>query len=83
MSATPAYVGLGSNLQDPAAQLKSAFAELAALASTRVVVRSSLYRSAPVGYADQPDFINAVRYSALFIYNYFNFENGFFHLKQG
>jgi len=60
MSATPAYVGLGSNLQDPAAQLKSAFAELAALASTRVVVRSSLYRSAPVGYADQPDFINAV-----------------------
>ncbi len=60
MSATTAYVGLGSNLQDPAAQLKSAFAALAALPSTSVVARSSLYRSAPVGYADQPDFVNAV-----------------------
>ena len=36
------------------------FAALAALPSTRLTAKSSLYRSAPVGYADQPDFINAV-----------------------
>ena len=36
------------------------FDELAALPHTRLVARSSLYRSAPVGYAAQPDFINAV-----------------------
>lgn len=60
MSAITAYVGLGSNLQKPAAQLRSGFAGLAALPTTRVVQHSSLYRSAPVGYADQPDFVNAV-----------------------
>jgi 2-amino-4-hydroxy-6-hydroxymethyldihydropteridine diphosphokinase len=60
MSVASAYIGLGSNLQDPAAQLKSAFAALAMLPSTRLVSQSSLYRSAPVGYAEQPDFVNAV-----------------------
>lgn len=55
-----AYVALGSNLQRPEAQVRAAFDALSALADTRVVRRSSLYRSAPVGYADQPDFINAV-----------------------
>jgi len=30
------------------------------LPDTRVLARSSLYRSAPVGYLEQPDFINAV-----------------------
>jgi 2-amino-4-hydroxy-6-hydroxymethyldihydropteridine diphosphokinase len=57
---TLAYVGIGSNLDDPQAQVTRAFDELAALPSTRLAARSSLYRSAPVGYADQPDFINAV-----------------------
>ena len=57
---TVAFVGLGSNQQDPARQIRTAFAELDALPHTRVVSQSSLYRSAPVGYADQPDFINAV-----------------------
>jgi len=37
-----------------------AFDELDRLPHTRVVKKSSLYRSAPVGYANQPDFINAV-----------------------
>jgi 2-amino-4-hydroxy-6-hydroxymethyldihydropteridine diphosphokinase len=55
-----AYVGLGSNLADPAAQVVQAMAALDSLPQTRVVKRSSLYRSAPVGYLDQPDFINAV-----------------------
>ena len=55
-----AYIGLGANLNDPAAQIEHAFDELARIPSTRLVVRSSLYASAPVGNANQPDFINAV-----------------------
>lgn len=55
-----ACVALGANIGEPLRQIEAAFAALAALAGTRVLARSSLYRSAPVGYADQPDFINAV-----------------------
>jgi 2-amino-4-hydroxy-6-hydroxymethyldihydropteridine diphosphokinase len=57
---TVAYVGIGSNLDDPRAHVTRAFDELDRLPHTRVVKKSSLYRSAPVGYADQPDFVNAV-----------------------
>ena len=60
MKPAPAYVALGSNLQDPAAQVRAGFAALAALPATRLTAQSALYRSAPVGYAGQPDFINAV-----------------------
>jgi 2-amino-4-hydroxy-6-hydroxymethyldihydropteridine diphosphokinase len=55
----PAYVALGSNLDDPRAQVERAFAALEGVPDTRVVLRSRLYRSAPIGYADQPDFVNA------------------------
>ena len=55
-----AAIGLGANLNDPAAQVEYAFAELDRLPATRLLARSSLYASAPVGYVDQPDFINAV-----------------------
>ena len=55
-----ATIGLGANLNDPAAQVEYALAELDRLPATRLVARSSLYASAPVGYVDQPDFINAV-----------------------
>jgi 2-amino-4-hydroxy-6-hydroxymethyldihydropteridine diphosphokinase len=55
-----AYIGIGSNLLDPVAQVKEALAELARLPQTRFLKSSSLYRSAPLGYAEQPDFINAV-----------------------
>ena len=54
------FIGLGSNLADPVAQVSNALEMLNGLPQTRVVRRSSLYRSAPVGYLDQPDFINAV-----------------------
>ncbi|MCX7628320.1 MAG: 2-amino-4-hydroxy-6-hydroxymethyldihydropteridine diphosphokinase [Methylophilaceae bacterium] len=54
-----AFVALGSNLKDPATQIVRAFDQLALLPATRLLRRSSLYRSAPVGYIDQPDFINA------------------------
>lgn len=55
-----AYLALGSNLDDPAAQVSSAMIALGTLPQTRVLHRSSLYRSAPVGYLEQPDFVNAV-----------------------
>jgi 2-amino-4-hydroxy-6-hydroxymethyldihydropteridine diphosphokinase len=55
-----AFVGLGSNLDDPVAQVSRALDALDDLPQTYVVRRSSLYRSAPVGYLQQPDFINAV-----------------------
>ncbi|NCS66228.1 MAG: 2-amino-4-hydroxy-6-hydroxymethyldihydropteridine diphosphokinase [Hydrogenophilales bacterium CG03_land_8_20_14_0_80_62_28] len=55
-----AYVALGANLGDPAAQIEKAMAELARLAATRLLARSGLYASKPAGYADQPDYVNAV-----------------------
>lgn len=55
-----AFIGLGSNLANPAAQVLQAMQAIDRLPETRVLARSSLYRSAPVGYLEQPDFINAV-----------------------
>ena len=56
----PAYVALGSNLDDPPAQVAQAFTALAGLRGSRMVARSSLYRSRPFGPVAQPDFVNAV-----------------------
>lgn len=56
----PAYVGIGSNLDGPTDRVRSAFDDLAALPDSRVELRSPLYRSAPVGPPDQPDYVNAV-----------------------
>jgi len=55
-----AYVGLGSNLDDPAARVRQAFTQLADISETRLVARSHLYRSAPLGPPDQPHYVNAV-----------------------
>lgn len=55
-----AFVGLGSNLDDPQNQILRALRALDGLPGTRVLAQSSLYRSAPVGFLEQPDFINAV-----------------------
>lgn len=55
-----AYLGLGSNLGDSRQQLRQALADIGRLPDTRLLARSSFYRSAPVGYLDQPDFVNAV-----------------------
>lgn len=55
-----AYVALGSNLADPAEQVRKAIVALGSLPQTVVAASSSLYRTTPWGYADQPDFINAV-----------------------
>ncbi len=54
-----AAVALGSNLDNPEAQVQRGFDEIAALRGTEIVRRSRLYRTAPVGFVDQPDFVNA------------------------
>ncbi|MDL0432465.1 2-amino-4-hydroxy-6-hydroxymethyldihydropteridine diphosphokinase [Marinobacter sp. TBZ242] len=58
MAATDAFVGLGSNMADPSAQLAGAVARLAALPKTELVAQSPFYSSRPVGPQDQPDFVN-------------------------
>lgn len=57
---SPAYVAVGSNLNDPRSRVEEAFERLGRLRETRLVVRSPLYRSRPMGPQDQPDFVNAV-----------------------
>lgn len=56
----PAYIGLGSNLGNPVGQIKQAIDALKAIRATELRAVSSLYRSAPLGPPDQPDYINAV-----------------------
>jgi 2-amino-4-hydroxy-6-hydroxymethyldihydropteridine diphosphokinase len=56
----PAYVGLGSNLEEPKAQVLTACERIRALPVTRLVLLSPLYRSRPLGPIAQPDFVNAV-----------------------
>jgi 2-amino-4-hydroxy-6-hydroxymethyldihydropteridine diphosphokinase len=55
-----AYVALGANLDDPQAKVRAAFTALAQLSQSTLAATSSLYRTAPIGLAGQPDFINAV-----------------------
>ncbi len=54
------FVGLGSNLDDPCEQLTRALAAIDNIAQTNLLQSSPFYRSAPIGPADQNDFINAV-----------------------
>lgn len=56
----PAYVGVGSNLADPRAQVMRALEALGRLAECRLVVSSPLYRTQPLGEVVQPAFVNAV-----------------------
>ncbi len=60
MSFKDAYIGLGSNLSDPQAQVTQALQELNSIPDTKLVKASSLYISEPMGPSDQPDYINAV-----------------------
>lgn len=55
-----AVIALGSNLQNPVEQIKSALAAIDAHPRIKIEQISSLYITAPVGYDDQPDFVNAV-----------------------
>lgn len=60
MAEVRAYIGLGSNLNDPQTQIKTALGQLADLDRCRLLKASSLYLSPPMGPQDQPDYINAV-----------------------
>jgi 2-amino-4-hydroxy-6-hydroxymethyldihydropteridine diphosphokinase len=55
-----AYVGLGSNLDSPVRQVSEGLVALGDLPRTTIIARSPLYRSAPMGPQDQPDYVNAV-----------------------
>ena len=60
-----AFVALGSNLKHPASQVIRAFQSIEQLPKTQLIKKSSLYKTAPVGYSaiqlkSVPDFINAV-----------------------
>ncbi|HES77149.1 MAG TPA: 2-amino-4-hydroxy-6-hydroxymethyldihydropteridine diphosphokinase [bacterium] len=55
-----AYIGLGSNLDEPQLQVQRAIRALAALPDSQMRRQSRLYASPPLGPADQPDYVNAV-----------------------
>lgn len=54
------YIGIGSNQAQPIEQAKQAITALSNIKDTILLMCSSLYRSAPMGPQDQPDYINAV-----------------------
>ena len=53
------FIGLGSNLENPLEQIKTAIKDMKAMIDTELVACSSLYKSPPMGPQDQPDYINA------------------------
>ena len=57
---TRAYVGLGSNLDDPVRHLRQALVDLAGIPETGGLRHSRLYRNPPLGPPGQPDYVNAV-----------------------
>ena len=56
----PAYIALGSNLDDPRAQVVAALDQLRALDGLRLILVSRLYRTSPLGPQDQHEFVTAV-----------------------
>lgn len=57
---TTAYIGMGSNLNDPIEQITQARDAISQGESSREIAFSSLYQSIPMGPSDQPDYVNAV-----------------------
>jgi 2-amino-4-hydroxy-6-hydroxymethyldihydropteridine diphosphokinase len=55
-----AYIGLGANLGEPAAQLRRALAGLAELEEVETLQASSFYLNPPLGPPEQPWYVNAV-----------------------
>src|SRR4051794_6978377 len=53
-----AYVALGANLGDREATIRAALAELDAVPGVHVAAVSMLRETDPVGYLDQPPFLN-------------------------
>jgi len=59
-SSTPVYIGLGSNLNEPATQLRRALHQLQQLPKSQFLTLSNIYQSSPIGPENQPDYLNAV-----------------------
>jgi len=57
---TPAFIGIGSNLNSPALQLAQAVSALRKLPHSTLEQVSSAYQSKAVGPGEQPDYLNAV-----------------------
>lgn len=57
---TIAYIGLGSNLSEPAKQVQQAVTAISNIANSQIQSVSSVYLSKPMGPQDQDDYINAV-----------------------
>ena len=60
MAEVDAWIGLGSNLNDPETRIRTALDDLRRLERCTLQAVSALYRSPPMGPADQPDYVNAV-----------------------
>ena len=56
----PAYIGIGSNLDDPLSQVRRAAEAMRHLPSTRFIVASPWYSNPPMGPKKQPDYVNGV-----------------------
>jgi 2-amino-4-hydroxy-6-hydroxymethyldihydropteridine diphosphokinase len=54
------YIGLGSNLNNPLKQIEKALEALSLLPATQLTASSNIYTTSPIGFVDQPDFLNAV-----------------------
>ncbi len=55
----PAYVAVGSNLNSPRERVLEAIERMGRLPATRLLLRSRLYSTRPMGPQDQPHFVNA------------------------
>ena len=54
------YIALGSNLEDPVKQITVAISLIAITSDFKVLEKSSFYETSPIGFINQPNFINAV-----------------------
>ena len=54
------YIGIGSNLGDKIGQCKKAISEIARVDHNKLLAKSSLFKTKPIGYTSQDDFINGV-----------------------
>ena len=60
VSGVVCFIGVGSNLDDPVERCMDAFHRLSLISGIKVLRKSSLYRTEPIGFAEQNWFVNAV-----------------------
>jgi 2-amino-4-hydroxy-6-hydroxymethyldihydropteridine diphosphokinase len=60
MQKITSYIALGSNLNNPAQQIRSALQHIAMIPDTQIINTSPFYQNPPMGPIDQDDFVNAV-----------------------